>query len=840
MVLTFFMQIAKAKLGLIYNRQSHVARVTLCQCCPSIADKIMSTEVLEASPDSGNKNDPFSSKNASIFMKGTLQNARLGGTSCGLSVVVESELVASMSAETLPAAVVSGGGTGPVRKRYHQSTTSNTKPAGQIKRRRKTYERNGSKPKFLLGGSITDPLNLNSLDDEETSKLANAVTPACSPLPHINKDPDPVIVPQDFKDPLRLNTADDGVENNSSLTKTLQPRKSSGKKKKYGGEGKREGAEYVATADRNESNPCIRPLRLELQSTKLSIKTAKLANKIVSPVLPDTRRKRKASRTEPSTRLAKALLIDDLQPLSRPRAKSGEPDVKRQRKSPEFVGKFRRQHSHEVRPAKHVPKFREEDRKFQYGNYARYYGYRNPDSEDGRIEMFKREWFEGKKCLDIGCNSGHVTLAVAKLFNPSSMVGLDIDGHLIGVARKNVRYCLEDQFREKKGKGKGQFPISMEKSYGPLVVTANLPAETEKGSSALLFPANVLFRCANFVLEKDSLLDTQKEEYDTILCLSVTKWVHLNWGDAGIKRFFKRIFRALNPGGRLLLEPQSWSSYKKKRKITETTYRTYEQIRFKPHHFKDYLLSQDVGFASCEVIGTPLNKSKGFRRPVLMFTKLQAGSSRPVSRRPSPERLSASSSRSSFHKASYRPAPPGLSAAASASRPAEKQHVAATGSTVATPITQPEKGDGLDPVRSNAPASTTAHLVKREDVVTKTASTETTSGDREKQTSRGMKRSREQEGEEVKKMRLTEVESSSALAESTKVDLMKGSDDRVEEGGEGPTKTSDADAATTKKELQEDLKGDDTKLGGVDTMETKIGVKGDDVDDGENEKTLKE
>lgn len=72
----------------------------------------------------------------------------------------------------------------------------------------------------------------------------------------------------------------------------------------------------------------------------------------------------------------------------------------------------------------------------------------------------------------------------------------------------------------------------------------------------------------NYVLERDDLVDLQREEYDVILALSISKWIHLNWGDEGLKRTFRRIFLQLRPGGKLVLEPQEWSSYKRKKKLT--------------------------------------------------------------------------------------------------------------------------------------------------------------------------------------------------------------------------------------------------------------------------------
>ena len=72
----------------------------------------------------------------------------------------------------------------------------------------------------------------------------------------------------------------------------------------------------------------------------------------------------------------------------------------------------------------------------------------------------------------------------------------------------------------------------------------------------------------NYVPANDSALDSVLPEFDVILGLSLTKWIHLNWGDDGIKRFFRKVYLHLRPGGRFIVEPQPLASYAKKKKVT--------------------------------------------------------------------------------------------------------------------------------------------------------------------------------------------------------------------------------------------------------------------------------
>ena len=125
----------------------------------------------------------------------------------------------------------------------------------------------------------------------------------------------------------------------------------------------------------------------------------------------------------------------------------------------------------------------------------------------------------------------------------------------------------------------------------------------------------------------DASIGKEEPKYNVILGLSLTKWIHLNWGDTGIKRTFKRVYSSLLPGGMFIMEPQPFSSYDKKKYLTVSLnlilcslfipmlqheiFQNYSSISFTPEEFSDYLLSPEVGFVECLPLGTPENPSRG-------------------------------------------------------------------------------------------------------------------------------------------------------------------------------------------------------------------------------------
>lgn len=87
---------------------------------------------------------------------------------------------------------------------------------------------------------------------------------------------------------------------------------------------------------------------------------------------------------------------------------------------------------------------------------------------------------------------------MARLFRPSLAIGVDIDGHLIGAARKNLRLAADHT-----NKLAAQFPASFVYNFGPISVPNPRPSTSASDE----FPHNVLFKQENYVLEDDDAVN---------------------------------------------------------------------------------------------------------------------------------------------------------------------------------------------------------------------------------------------------------------------------------------------------------------------------------------------
>ncbi|CAA3012591.1 probable RNA methyltransferase At5g51130 [Olea europaea var. sylvestris] len=260
-----------------------------------------------------------------------------------------------------------------------------------------------------------------------------------------------------------------------------------------------------------------------------------------------------------------------------------------------------------------------------FGNYRNYYGYRvdHDLEEDPRMKVLKRDWFEGKKCLDIGCNSGLITISIAKKFGCQSILGVDIDGDRIEDAHWTLRKVAKMSARilssKKPKRADAELFNGLENhtSASLTEVTPQKSVDTPCLQGNDLFDI-VSFQKGNFVQNWRPPQDTY---YHTILCLSVTKWIHLNWGDEGLITLFWKVWKLLQPGGVFILEPQPWSSYKNNRLVTETAATNYKTIQIPPEDFQDILLDK-IGFRRVDNLTSTLSGSKtGFNRPILAFWK---------------------------------------------------------------------------------------------------------------------------------------------------------------------------------------------------------------------------
>lgn len=246
------------------------------------------------------------------------------------------------------------------------------------------------------------------------------------------------------------------------------------------------------------------------------------------------------------------------------------------------------------------------------GAYERYYGYRNSHTKwapDPRMAFLETVWFCGAKVKDVGCNSGRLTMEIARDLTPRFIVGVDINLSIIEAAQRHV-----DR-------------VSSHRAH--VLRTAVMDARNSSagvfGYGRLPFPQNVWFKTENYAQTADAYV-TEDHSYDVICAFSVTKWIHLTAGDAGLVHFFKRVYRELKPGGRFILEPQEWKSYRRaKAKNVQNAQlqHNFATIKLRPTDFARILSSREIGFVCVHCLGSPedANVPMGFRRPLYCAQK---------------------------------------------------------------------------------------------------------------------------------------------------------------------------------------------------------------------------
>lgn len=204
----------------------------------------------------------------------------------------------------------------------------------------------------------------------------------------------------------------------------------------------------------------------------------------------------------------------------------------------------------------------------RHGNYHQYYTkFRAPTVPDERLSILPSDILRNARVLDLGCNAGKLTHEVIAHCGASVAVGVDIDPWLTEQA-------------------KAAYP------EGPCT-----------------------FEHFDFV-DTAAYTGTALGQFDVVLLLSVTKWIHLNNGDAGMLALFAHIHSILSEGGHLVVEPQPVSNYQRASKKNKELRETFKTIKIQPP-FEGELKAQ--GF---ERILEVEREEEGFSRPVHVWRKV--------------------------------------------------------------------------------------------------------------------------------------------------------------------------------------------------------------------------
>ncbi|KEG02386.1 bicoid-interacting protein BIN3, putative [Plasmodium vinckei vinckei] len=233
------------------------------------------------------------------------------------------------------------------------------------------------------------------------------------------------------------------------------------------------------------------------------------------------------------------------------------------------------------------------------------------------IDNLIKDIFKDKTILDIGCNYGIVTFLLSLKYKCKTVNGIDIDFNIIN---KNVSILkLFFDFILIYNKQKHMLPFLLNKHFLKTerdifnevyllyeeITLKEVEKNEEKRSRHNLevcqneekrsrdnlevcqneFPFNIYFSCSNIF---DKCFENVQNKYDVIICFSVLKWIHLNYGDTKLILFFDLVYKLLKNGGYFILEYHREIKYKlkknerifflKKKKELKMNYTNFDDI----------------------------------------------------------------------------------------------------------------------------------------------------------------------------------------------------------------------------------------------------------------------
>lgn len=113
-----------------------------------------------------------------------------------------------------------------------------------------------------------------------------------------------------------------------------------------------------------------------------------------------------------------------------------------------------------------------------------------------------------------------------------------------------------------------------------------------------------------------------------IFCFSVTLWIHINYGDDGLKTFLKQLANSCNY---LIIEPQPWKCYKtavrRAKRANRPPFEHFAELKFRENvtEFIDSFLVEQCGMTRMTDLGTT-----SWDRKISLYSRVDKGSSRIV------------------------------------------------------------------------------------------------------------------------------------------------------------------------------------------------------------------